>query len=63
MMSVREVLITALEDDSELSTDAIKSACARLLTQIGVLTKNSETLLMAAKWAKKLKIDIQCELE
>ena len=55
MLSVREILIKALEDDkSGKSDDEVRNLSLRLLTRIAILTKNPETLLMASYFQKKL---------
>ena len=64
LLSVRDILIRTLEDDASGKSDAeVRELCLRLLTRMGVLTKNSETLLMASYLQKKLKINITPELK
>ena len=48
MLSVREILVNALEDDtSGKSDEEVRTLSLRLLTRMGILTKNPETLVMA----------------
>ena len=64
LLPVREILVKALEDDaSGASDEEVRTLCLRLLTRMGMLTKNPETLLMAAYLQKKLSIDITHELK
>ena len=64
MMPVRQILIKALEDDVSGHSDTeVRELSLRLLTRIGMLTKNSETLLMVSYLQKKLQIDITHELK
>ena len=63
MLSVREILVKALEDDaSGKSDEEVRTLSLRLLTRIGILTKNPETLLMAGYFQKKLQLDVTHEL-
>ena len=49
LLSVREILTLTLEDDSSgKSNDEVRSLCLRLMTRMGMLTKNPETLLIVA---------------
>ena len=64
MLSVRKIIIDALQDDVSGHSDTeVRELCLRLLTRIGILTKNAETLLMVSYLQKKLKIDISHELK
>ena len=63
MLSVREILVKVLEDDaSGKSDEEVRTLSLRLLTRIGILTKNPETLLMAGYFQKKLQLDVTHEL-
>lgn len=49
MLSVREILVNVLEDNtSGKSDEEVRTLALRLLTRLGMLTKNPETLLMAS---------------
>ena len=64
MLSVRDILVRTLDDDvSGKSDPEVRELCLRLMTRIGVLTKNSETLLMASFLQQKHQINISQELK
>lgn len=48
LLAVRDILVRALEDEKSGKSDTeVRELCLRMMTRMGVLTKNSETLLMA----------------
>ena len=64
MLSVRDILVRTLDDDvSGKSDPEVRELCLRLMTRIGVLTKNAETLLMASFLQQKHQINISQELK
>ena len=64
MIPVRDILLSALEDNSSGHSDSeVRELCLRLLMRIAMLTKNAETLLIASYLQKKLKIDVTHELK
>ena len=64
MLPIRNILVQALEDDkSGKSNQEIRSLSLRMLTRMGMLTKNPETLLMACYFQQKLELDITHELK
>ena len=64
LLSVREILVKVLEDEtSGKSDEEVRTLSLRLLTRMGMLTKNPETLLMAGYFQKKLQLDITHELK
>ena len=66
MLSVRELLVKVLEDETkgdDKPDEEVRTLSLRLLTRMGMLTKNPETLLMAGYFQKKLQLDITHELK
>ena len=64
MLPVRSILVQALEDDKSGKSDQeVRTLCLRLLTRMGMLTANPETLLMASYFQQKLQLDITHELK
>ena len=64
LLSVRDILMRTLEDDVSGKSDSeVRELSLRLMARMGVLTKNSETLLMASFLQKKLQINITAELK
>ena len=54
-MSLREILLEALaEEDGQCADREVKTLSLRLLTRVGIMTKNPETLLMVSSLQKKL---------
>lgn len=63
LLSVREILVKTLEDDTSGKSDSeVRELCLRMMTRMGMLTKSAETLLMASYYQKKLSLDITQEL-
>ena len=63
LLPVREILISTIEDETSGKSDAeVRTLCLRLMTRMAMLTKNPETLLIAAYYQKKLALDITHEL-
>ena len=49
LLSVREILIKTIEDETSGKSDVeVRTLCLRLLTRMGMLTKNPESLIMAS---------------
>ena len=60
MVTVREILIKALDD--ERSDEETKELSLRLLLKLGYVLRNSEFLLIAARYQKKLNIEAVTEI-
>lgn len=46
---MRDILVKTLEDDTSGKSDTeVRELCLRMMTRMGMLTKNPETLLMAS---------------
>jgi hypothetical protein len=56
IITVRQILLKALDD--ERSDADTKELCLRVLLRLAVVSKNPETLLLLARYQKKLNIEL-----
>ena len=64
LLAVREILVKVLDDETSGKSDTeVRTLSLRLLTRMGMLTKNPESLIMASYFQKKHQLDITMELQ